>query len=122
MQTFLLVAHILMAFSLIGLILVQHGKGADAGAAFGAGASSTVFGARGAASFLTRMTAAVATLFFANSFLLHYLSVQDTQTQSFIERMESKTQIEEVVGELPALPELPADGPVESDIPLVPDE
>ena len=61
---------ILAAIGLIALILLQQGKGADAGAAFGSGASSTVFGARGSASFLTRMTALFAFVFLANSLLL----------------------------------------------------
>ena len=70
MLTVLIVAHVILAISLTGLILVQHGKGADAGAAFGSGASSTVFGARGAASFLTRTTAVLATGFFVVSMTL----------------------------------------------------
>ena len=70
MYTLLLIVQVALAIGLIGLILIQHGKGADAGAAFGSGASSTVFGARGAGSFLTRTTAILATLFIANSLLL----------------------------------------------------
>ena len=70
MYTLLLVVQVLLAIGLIVLVLLQHGKGADAGAAFGSGASATVFGARGAGSFLTRSTAVLATLFFANSLLL----------------------------------------------------
>ncbi|MEW8621087.1 MAG: preprotein translocase subunit SecG, partial [Candidatus Thiodiazotropha endolucinida] len=57
MQTILTVFHIFLAVGLVGLILIQHGKGADMGAAFGSGASGTVFGAKGSASFLTRTTA-----------------------------------------------------------------
>ena len=59
---------------MVGLILIQQGKGADAGAAFGSGASGTVFGARGAASFLTRTTAILAALFFSTSMVLAYLA------------------------------------------------
>ncbi|MES9895329.1 MAG: preprotein translocase subunit SecG, partial [Candidatus Thiodiazotropha endolucinida] len=62
MQTILTVFHIFLAVGLVGLILIQHGKGADMGAAFGSGASGTVFGAKGSASFLTRTTALLATL------------------------------------------------------------
>jgi len=61
----ILVVHVLIATGLIALVLLQQGKGADAGAAFGAGASGTVFGSQGSASFLTRTTAALATLFFS---------------------------------------------------------
>ena len=60
MQTVILIIHVLLAVALIVLILVQHGKGADAGAAFGSGASSTVFGARGSATFLTKLTTGIA--------------------------------------------------------------
>ncbi|ROO32450.1 preprotein translocase subunit SecG [Salinisphaera orenii] len=71
--TILLIVQVVVALSLVGLILVQHGKGADAGAAFGSGASGTVFGAQGAANFMTRATAALATVFFAISLTLAYL-------------------------------------------------
>ena len=64
MQPWFLGLHILIALTLIGLILLQHGKGADVGAAFGSGASSTIFGARGSASFLSRATAILAFFLF----------------------------------------------------------
>ena len=73
MHTVLVVVQVLVAVGLIGLVLIQHGKGADAGAAFGSGASGTVFGARGAANFLTRTTAWLAAAFFAASLGLAYL-------------------------------------------------
>ncbi|TDU32813.1 protein translocase subunit secG [Panacagrimonas perspica] len=73
MHTVLVVVQVLVAVALIGLVLIQHGKGADAGAAFGSGASGTVFGARGAANFLTRTTAWLAAAFFASSLGLAYL-------------------------------------------------
>lgn len=71
--TILVVVQVLVAILLIVLILMQHGKGADAGAAFGSGASGTVFGAQGAANFLSRTTAALATAFFVISLALAYL-------------------------------------------------
>ncbi len=70
MFTALLVLQVLMGLAIIALVLLQQGKGADMGAAFGAGASGTVFGARGSGSFFTRATAVLATLFFVNSLLL----------------------------------------------------
>jgi preprotein translocase subunit SecG len=73
MYTFLVVVQVLAAMAVIGLVLIQHGKGADAGAAFGSGASGTVFGSRGSANFLTRATAVCATVFFAASLSLAYL-------------------------------------------------
>ena len=74
--TLLLVLDILLALTLVGLVLLQHGKGADAGAAFGSGASATVFGARGSATFLSQMTKYVAILWFATTLGLVYLTRQ----------------------------------------------
>lgn len=85
--TVLLAVHILLALLLIGVILLQQGKGATAGAAFGSGASSTVFGARGSASFLTRLTAILAVLFFSNSLLLAYLYGQTSKTTSLLDQV-----------------------------------
>jgi len=74
MQSLMLVVHVALAIAVIGLVLIQHGKGADAGAAFGSGASGTVFGSRGSASFLTRMTTLLASLFFVTSLVLFYMA------------------------------------------------
>lgn len=70
MFTVILAFHIIIAIAMIGLILIQHGKGADAGASFGAGAGGTVFGAAGSANFLTRATAVLAAIFFVTSLAL----------------------------------------------------
>ncbi|MDX1500407.1 MAG: preprotein translocase subunit SecG [Woeseiaceae bacterium] len=78
-QKAVLIVHTLIALGIIALVLLQRGKGADAGAAFGAGASGTVFGARGSASFFSRMTAVLATAFFASSLALAYLSSQRSE-------------------------------------------
>src|SRR3954466_8273677 len=67
METLVLVIHILSALALVGLVLLQHGKGADVGAAFGGGASGSIFGATGSANFLSRATAILATVFFLTS-------------------------------------------------------
>lgn len=75
-QTILLIVHTLIALAIIALVLLQRGKGAEAGAAFGAGASGTVFGARGSTNFFSRTTAILATLFFASSLALAYMSSQ----------------------------------------------
>ena len=74
LQTLLFVLQIIVAVALIGFVLIQHGKGADTGAAFGSGASSTVFGSRGSGNFLTRTTTVLATIFLGNSLLLGYLA------------------------------------------------
>ena len=73
-NSILLVAQVLLSISLIVLILMQHGKGADAGAAFGSGASASVFGARGSGNFMTRATTILAALFFLVCLSLAYLS------------------------------------------------
>ncbi len=70
METLLLVFHVTAALAIIGLVLLQHGKGADMGAAFGGGASGSVFGSTGSANFLSRATAILATVFFLTSMAL----------------------------------------------------
>lgn len=74
MYQIIIIFHVLLGLGIIGLILIQQGKGADAGASFGAGASGSVFGAQGAGSFLTRTTATLATLFFMTSLGLAILN------------------------------------------------
>ncbi len=89
MQKSFLIAHTLIAVLIIVLVLMQRGKGADAGAAFGAGASGTVFGSRGSSSFFSRATAILATAFFASSLTLAYLSSQRTDApESLLEGSE----------------------------------
>lgn len=75
-QKAVLIGHTLLAVLIIVLVLMQRGKGADAGAAFGAGASGTVFGSRGSSNFFSRATAVLATAFFASSLTLAYMSSQ----------------------------------------------
>ena len=107
-QKFMLITHTLIALSIIALVLLQRGKGADAGAAFGAGASGTVFGARGSGSFFSRATAVLATAFFATSLTLAYLSSQhSTQTESLL---ETEPVVEQQAEDAPLLSdeELPA--------------
>ncbi|ELA08868.1 preprotein translocase subunit SecG [Moraxella macacae 0408225] len=76
MYSIILTIHIVVAIVMIGLILIQHGKGADAGASFGAGASGTVFGASGSANFLTRSTAVLTAIFFVTSITLAVFAKQ----------------------------------------------
>lgn len=76
MATFFLVIHIIVSFLLIFIVLVQGGKGADMGAAFGGGSSQTVFGGRGAATFLNKMTTGVAVVFMLTSLLLAISAVK----------------------------------------------
>lgn len=76
METLVVVVHVVIAVGLVGLILIQQGKGADAGAAFGGGASQTVFGSQGSGSFLTRVTSVLALVFFITSFSLAIFAKQ----------------------------------------------
>ncbi len=93
------IIQVVIAVALIGLVLVQHGKGADMGAAFGSGASGTVFGARGSANFLSRATGALATAFFVTSLALAYLANSQTSTGSVTDAMKQAqpTVVEETV-------------------------
>lgn len=107
MQSVLLVIHVLVALALIGLVLIQHGKGADMGAAFGSGASGSLFGSRGPTTFLTRTTAGLAVVFFVTSLTLGYLFGQSVERRSVVERIEAPTQqelMEEGRGDAPQAP------------------
>ncbi len=101
LQTLAVVFHVLVAAAIVGLVLLQRGKGADAGAGFGAGASGTVFGARGSASFLSRTTAVLATLFFVSSLLLSYLFSHGAAPTSVVDRVKSE---QPAPASAPALP------------------
>ncbi len=76
LETLVVVVHVIIAVALVGLVLIQQGKGADAGAAFGGGASQTVFGSQGSGSFLTRFTTILAIVFFVTSFSLAVFAKQ----------------------------------------------
>ena len=82
LETLLLVAHLLVAAGICGLVLLQHGKGADMGAAFGSGSSGSVFGAAGSANFLSRSTAILAALFFASSLGLTWFAIGHGQVRA----------------------------------------
>ncbi|CAK0748287.1 preprotein translocase subunit SecG [Gammaproteobacteria bacterium] len=106
MQTILTVFHLFISIGLIGLVLVQHGRGADAGAAFGSGASATVFGARGAANFLSRTTAILAALFFMTSMALAYFSSQTGKAPGLMDQVSIPAKLAPPpVGEVPVVPE-----------------
>jgi preprotein translocase subunit SecG len=90
LNNILLVFHVLIAVAMIGLILLQQGKGADAGAAFGSGASGTVFGSQGSASFLSRATAVLATLFFVTSLTLAYLASTGAKSSSVVDKVKTE--------------------------------
>lgn len=120
-NSLLSIAQVLLSISLIALVLMQHGKGADAGAAFGSGASASVFGARGSGNFLSKTTGIIATLFFIVCMSLAYVSsnreAPSSVTQSVINfESESQQVITDGISDLP-----PANGSTEvntgSDLP-----
>ncbi|MAJ90950.1 MAG: preprotein translocase subunit SecG [Legionellales bacterium] len=98
--TLLFILQVIVAVALIAFVLIQHGKGADAGAAFGSGSSSTVFGSQGSGSFLTKVTTFLAVIFLANSLLLAYLASQSIRevptslldTSAITEQSETTTE------------------------------
>ena len=119
MQNLLIIFHLFLAIFLIGLVLMQHGKGADAGAAFGSGASGTVFGARGAANFLSRSTAIVAALFFLTSLVLAWFAMQVTEQVGVMDSLESVAPAPLPVEEMPTIPgQEPLDSTLE--VPVIP--
>jgi preprotein translocase subunit SecG len=116
LQSVLLVAHVGVALMIIGLVLLQRGKGAEAGTGFGAGASGTVFGARGSANFLSRATGVLATLFFISSLALAYMSTQRTAPTSLLEAPAAESGVPQAAPPVPEseLPPLPNDPPADA--------
>ncbi|TLX62899.1 preprotein translocase subunit SecG [Stutzerimonas nosocomialis] len=107
LQTVVIVVHLLVAIGVVVLVLLQQGKGADAGASFGSGASAAVFGSQGSATFLSRVTAILATVFFVTSLGLAFFA---------------KQQADQLAGAGlpdPAVLEVPADRPVVDDVPAL---
>ena len=109
MQQILLIVQILICVALVAIVLLQQGRGADAGASFGGGSSGSLFGSRGPASFLSRLTAGLAALFFANSLALAYISTQSIERRSVVERVQSQSISEtseqsDEYGDVPVLP------------------
>jgi preprotein translocase subunit SecG len=109
----LIAAHVLVALAIIGLVLLQHGKGADMGSGFGGGASGSLFGATGSANFLSRATAILATLFFILSLVLAYVAtkkpaepggVMDAVRQQQTQKSEKKPAAEQSQPKPPAQP------------------
>ena len=93
LRGFILGVHVLLALMIIGLVLLQRGKGAEAGAGFGSGASGTVFGARGTSTLFSKLTAVFAAMFFATSLTLAYLGARPTaEPTSVLERAAQATQ------------------------------
>jgi preprotein translocase subunit SecG len=120
MHTILVMVHLFLSIGLIGLILIQHGKGADAGAAFGSGASATVFGARGSANFLSRTTGILALLFFITSLTLAWMALNTARESGLMVDVPTE-QAQEIPPAQSDMPVVPA-GNATSDVPVVPEE
>lgn len=126
MHTILVVVHLFLAIGIIGLVLMQHGKGADAGAAFGSGASGTVFGSRGSANFLSRSTGILAALFFVTSLALAWFAMKTTDRGGLMDKVEIAPP-PAVVNPNSAVPAIPGVAPAveagaaKSAVPTVPE-
>jgi preprotein translocase subunit SecG len=112
METAILILHVLTAACVIGLVLMQHGKGADMGAAFGSGSAGSLFGSSGSANFLSRTTAILAAVFFATSLTLTYFSYQHGSTTGVMGRqvIEQKSAPPAAAPKAPAETPKPAEG------------
>jgi preprotein translocase subunit SecG len=116
MYQLVLIIHILAAVCIVGLVLVQQGKGATVGAAFGSGASQTVFGSRGSGSFLLRVTIGFVAIFFMTSIALNHMATeavkQEQQQQINLPMVPAQDTAPPVTpSSIPAIPEVPAQQP-----------
>ncbi len=109
MQSFVLVVHIILAVLMIVLILVQHGKGADAGASFGGGGAATVFGASGSGNFLTRLTGILTAIFFITSITLAYFAKQQTTDAYGLKSIPATEQVQQKTPETSTTAPKPAE-------------
>lgn len=98
MQLFLMISLLIVALLLVGIILIQQGKGAEIGASFGAGASNTLFGAPGAGNFLTKSTTILAIIFFALALTIHAIGQNEATESGLLDDPEA-TQVEEVTAD-----------------------
>jgi len=113
MSLAVLIVHVLAAAGIIGLVLMQHGKGADMGAAFGSGSAGSLFGASGSANFLSRSTAVFAVIFFLTSMGLSYLSFEKSSSVGVMSTHQEPAKAE--VPEVPQPTQAPADAGTPAD-------
>jgi preprotein translocase subunit SecG len=106
MELLVLIVHVVVAVGIVALVLVQHGKGADVGAAFGSGSAGSVFGSSGSANFLSRMTAVLAVVFFLSSMGLTWLSTKRGANQGVMAPAASQQSPDKAAGkaDVPAVP------------------
>jgi preprotein translocase subunit SecG len=108
-QTILVVVQVVSALSIIGLVLLQHGKGADMGAAFGSGASGSLFGATGSSNFLSKATAAAAVVFFSATMALAFVGNQPAAgAGGVMDRLPQSTVPGAIDNSVPGVPQAPA--------------
>ena len=121
-ETLIVILHLLIAIALVGLILIQQGKGAETGASFGAGASGTVFGSQGSATFLSRLTGVLATVFFVTSLGLAYYAsskageVRDAGLPAPALQSQSQVPVSE---DVPVLDEQAPQASSQDDVPVL---
>jgi preprotein translocase subunit SecG len=125
MQTIVVVVHVIVAITIVGLILLQQGKGADAGASFGAGASQTVFGSSGSGNFLVRATTIGATIFFVTSLSLAIFAKNQSTlggavNSSPLANEELLQDVPPVVSDVPQLEVEPVSSSSQDDVPSLP--
>ncbi|EZQ15609.1 MULTISPECIES: preprotein translocase subunit SecG [Halopseudomonas] len=121
-ETVVVVVHLLVAIGLVGLILIQQGKGAETGASFGSGASGTVFGSQGSATFLSRLTAVLATVFFLTSLgLAFYASHKATEIRDagLPAPVLESVPVAPISEDVPVLEEQVPQAPAADDVPVV---
>lgn len=123
MDLLVLIVHVLAAAGIIGLVLVQHGKGADVGASFGTGSAGSVFGSAGSANFLSRLTAGLAVVFFVTSIGLSFLSNKRATDKGVMGNVPAATQAAPDkapgVSDLPTVPAAKSGG-APADVPSAP--
>jgi len=118
MYQFIMLIHVFAAVFLVALVLVQQGKGATMGAAFGSGASQTVFGSRGSGSFLFRLTMSLIAIFFVTSLSMNYLTARAYKQVKVIELPSLPAQQQKAIPAPAALPQIPPAAPVNTVKPL----
>ncbi|MCZ7600543.1 MAG: preprotein translocase subunit SecG [Gammaproteobacteria bacterium] len=123
LTSILTAVHLIAAISIVVLVLLQQGKGADMGAAFGGGSSQSLFGSRGSANFLSRTTAALAIVFFLTGLTLAYIYAGESGFESATQAVEAPEASDAPVGA--GVPDVPADGAgsagADGDVPAVPE-
>ena len=122
MDVLILVVHVIAAFGIIGLVLLQHGKGADMGAAFGSGSAGSLFGSSGAANFLSRATGAMAAVFFVTSLGLTVVATKKTENKGVMTKDASSQPVDPAQSQtLPAqIPSSPLTAPAPAPVIPVP--